>query len=156
LVTCYGGIYWGHYLPSPPHYFLTTCSYILRLTADYRATRSSVNRGIYWLFYITRVLAASPDGEPPIQVIQQKIYGNTYSFDTTTHKSMKICSLHMTIHSLDTKFHIVLTQGHNKTYNSITAPRHCLCHLPRSHPCRILSCLEPHQRIHIRLTKKDA
>jgi hypothetical protein len=69
------------------------------------------------------------------------LYNNTYSFDTTRHKSMKICSIHTIIHSLHTKICIVFTQGHNKTY--ITVPRSCQCHHPR--PRRILPCLELHR-----------
>jgi hypothetical protein len=82
------------------------------------------------------------------------MYSNTYSFDTTRHKSTKIYSLHTTIHSLHTKFRLVSTQGHNKTYNLIMAPHHCRCHRP--HPRRILPCLEPHLRTRIRPMKKDA
>jgi hypothetical protein len=52
---------------------LTTCPYIPWLTKEYRVICSSTNREIYYFSYITPVLAASPDGEPPKQVIQQKI-----------------------------------------------------------------------------------
>jgi hypothetical protein len=60
------------------------------------------------------------------------LYSNIYNFDTTRHTSTKIRSLH-------TKIRIVFTQGHNKTYNLITALHHRRCH----HPRRILLCLEP-------------
>jgi hypothetical protein len=43
------------------------CPYIPLLTEKHKATRFSVNRGIYWIFYITPILAASPDKEPPKQ-----------------------------------------------------------------------------------------
>jgi hypothetical protein len=43
------------------------CPYIPLLTEEHKATRSSVNRGIYWIFYITPILAASPDKEPTKQ-----------------------------------------------------------------------------------------
>jgi hypothetical protein len=40
--------------------------YIPRLTEEHKAICSLVNRGIYWIcFYISLVLVASPDGEPP-------------------------------------------------------------------------------------------
>jgi hypothetical protein len=80
------------------------------------------------------------------------LYSNAYSFDTTRHKSMKIHSLHTIIHSLHIKIYIFFTQGHNKTYNSITAQRRCRCHRPR----QILPCLEPYRWSRIRPTKKDA
>jgi hypothetical protein len=50
--------------------------------------------------------------------------------------------------------HIVFTQGHNKTYNSITTLRHCRCHCPC--PRRILPCLEPRRWNRVRLVRKDA
>jgi hypothetical protein len=57
--------------PPPPPCTLAMCPYIPRLTEEYRAIRFSVNRGIYWVFYITPILAASSDEEPPKQVIRQ-------------------------------------------------------------------------------------
>jgi hypothetical protein len=41
------------------------CPYISQLTEEYSAICSLVNRGISWFFYITHVLAAYSDGEPP-------------------------------------------------------------------------------------------
>jgi hypothetical protein len=77
------------------------------------------------------------------------LYNNTYSFNTTRHKSTKIRSLHTTIYSLHTKIRIVFTQGHNKIYNSIIARRccQCQCHRPRPRPHQIILCLEPHRQI---------
>jgi hypothetical protein len=66
---------------------------------------------------------------------------------------MKIHSLHTTIHSLHTKICIVLTQKHNKIYNSITVPRCCQCHRPL--PRRILPCLGPRWWSHVRPMKKN-
>jgi hypothetical protein len=62
------------------------------------------------VFYITLVSAASQDGEPPKQNIQQKII-HQYIYHTTRHKSTKVRNLYTTIHSLHTKIRIVFTQG---------------------------------------------
>jgi hypothetical protein len=88
-----------------------------------RVIRSSINRGTYWFFYIylTHVLAASLDGEPPKQVIQQKII-QQYIYHTTRHKSMKVCNLHTTIHSLHTRMTIRhTTQSRCRVKASATA-----------------------------------
>jgi hypothetical protein len=44
--------------------------YLPKLTEEHKAIHSSVNGGICLIFYVSPILAASSDGEPPKQVSQ--------------------------------------------------------------------------------------
>jgi hypothetical protein len=123
------------------------CPYIPRLTEEYRAIGFLVNRGRYWFFYITLILVASLDGEPPKQVIQH-IY-------IVIHVVFTQQGINQWQSIVFTQQYIVIILRHKYiTYNSITMPCHCWCH----HPCphQILPCLETDRWSHVQPMKKDA
>jgi hypothetical protein len=95
-----------------------TCLYIPRLTEEYRDICSTVNREIYWFFYITPVLAASPDGEPPKQ--------GTYRQQNNNNSSSRHINHNDNPYSLHTTIHCTLSFYDTNTSHSTTQSR---CHV---------------------------
>jgi hypothetical protein len=94
LVTSNRGIYWGPRprVPWPDvHIFLGP-------------------RNILFFFIYNLCFSYLPGWGASKTDHTSNLYNNTYSFDTTRHKSMKICSLYTTIHRLHIKTHSIHTR----------------------------------------------